>query len=91
MAELAALIMAASATLRKMLRIIFKFLHCLGVTPERDDFSSNRHPALSFCLSMILSENRCTLSRIMLQRSQQLVSSIAQGHHDRYGFGFGAV
>jgi hypothetical protein len=21
--------------------------------PERDDFSSNRHPALSFCLSMI--------------------------------------
>ncbi len=26
---------------------------------ERDDFSSNRHPALSFCLSMIFSENRC--------------------------------
>src|SRR5882762_5613661 len=25
---------------------------------ERDDFSSNRHPALSFCLSMIFSENR---------------------------------
>jgi len=23
---------------------------------ERDDFSSNRHPALSFCLSMIFSE-----------------------------------
>src|ERR1700681_1150259 len=23
------------------------------VNPERDDFSSNRHPALSFCLSMI--------------------------------------
>jgi hypothetical protein len=22
-------------------------------SPERDDFSSNRHPALSFCLSMI--------------------------------------
>jgi hypothetical protein len=33
---------------------------------ERDDFSSNRHPALSFCLSMIFSENRCTLFRIML-------------------------
>src|SRR5882672_3076358 len=25
---------------------------------ERDDFSSNRHPALSFCLSMTFSENR---------------------------------
>src|SRR5882762_4643533 len=25
---------------------------------ERDEFSSNRHPALSFCLSMIFSENR---------------------------------
>jgi uncharacterized protein len=33
---------------------------------KRDDFSSNRHPALSFCLSMIFSENRCTLFRIML-------------------------
>jgi len=32
---------------------------------ERDDFSSNRHPALSFCLSMIFSENRYTLFRIM--------------------------
>ncbi len=29
---------------------------------ERDDFSSNRHPALSFfCLSMIFSENRYPL------------------------------
>jgi hypothetical protein len=33
---------------------------------ERDDFSSNRHPALSFCLSMIFSENRYPLFRIML-------------------------
>jgi len=33
---------------------------------ERDDFSSNRHFALSFCLSMIFPENRCTLIRIML-------------------------
>jgi hypothetical protein len=33
---------------------------------EQDDFSSNRHPALSFCLSMIFSENRCPLFRIML-------------------------
>jgi hypothetical protein len=28
---------------------------------ERDDFSSNRHPAPSFDLSMIFSENRCPL------------------------------
>src|SRR5882724_12099355 len=28
---------------------------------ERDDFSSNHHPALSFCLSMIFSENRYPL------------------------------
>ena len=28
--------------------------------------SSNRHPALAFCLSMIFSENRFTLFRIML-------------------------
>jgi hypothetical protein len=33
---------------------------------ERDDFSSNRHLALSFCLSMIFSENRYPLFRIML-------------------------
>ncbi len=33
---------------------------------ERDDFSSNRHPALSFCLSMIFSTNRYPLFRIML-------------------------
>ena len=42
---------------------------------ERDDFSSNCHPALSFCLSIISAqtrsafvarENRCPLFRIML-------------------------
>ena len=33
---------------------------------EPDDFSSNRHPAPSFCLSMIFSENRYPLFRIML-------------------------
>ena len=33
---------------------------------ERDDFSSNRHPDLASCLSMIFSENRCTLFGIML-------------------------
>jgi hypothetical protein len=32
----------------------------------RDDFSSIRHPALSFCLSMIFSENRYPFFRIML-------------------------
>jgi len=32
---------------------------------ERDNFSSNRHPALSYCLSMIFSENRYPLFRIM--------------------------
>jgi|SRR6266481_3382961 len=37
-----------------------------GFARERDDFSSNRHPALSFCLSMIFSENRYPLFRIML-------------------------
>jgi len=32
-----------------------------GLSPrwlERDDFSSNRHPALGYCWSMIFSENR---------------------------------
>jgi hypothetical protein len=33
---------------------------------ERDDLSSNRHPALALCLSMIFSENRYPLFRIML-------------------------
>src|SRR5712691_9168746 len=33
---------------------------------ERDDFSSNRHPASSFCLSITFSENRYPLFRIML-------------------------
>jgi hypothetical protein len=33
---------------------------------ERDDFSSNRHPALPYCLSMIFSENRYPLFGIML-------------------------
>jgi hypothetical protein len=45
---------------------------------ERDDFSSSRHPALSFCLSMISAqtplafvarENRYPLFRIMLYSS----------------------
>jgi hypothetical protein len=35
--------------------------------PERDGVRLNRHRALGFCLSMIFSENRHTLFRIMLQ------------------------
>jgi hypothetical protein len=31
----------------------------IGRVLEQDDFSSNRHPALSFCLSVIFSENWC--------------------------------
>ena len=38
-----------------------------GATLERDDFSSNRHPALAFCWSMIFSENRYPLFGIMRQ------------------------
>jgi hypothetical protein len=37
-----------------------------GNAPERDDFSSNPHPAPAFCLRMIFSENRMPLFRIML-------------------------
>jgi hypothetical protein len=37
-----------------------------GLQLERDDFSLNRHPDLASCLSMIFSENRCTLFGIML-------------------------
>ena len=33
---------------------------------DRDDFSSNRHPDLASCLSMIFSENRFPLFGIML-------------------------
>jgi hypothetical protein len=34
--------------------------------PDWDDFSSKRQPNPSFCSSMIFSENRCPLFRIML-------------------------
>jgi hypothetical protein len=33
---------------------------------ERDEIGMNRHRALGYCLSMIFSENRGTLFRIML-------------------------
>jgi len=41
---------------------------------ERDDFSSNRHLAPSFCLSMIFSENRYPLFRIMLVKRRDAVT-----------------
>src|SRR5215472_3407221 len=37
-------------------------------TLKRDGFSSNRHPALGYCWSMMFSENRYPLSGIMLLR-----------------------
>jgi hypothetical protein len=37
-----------------------------SATLEWDDFSSNRHPALAYCWSMIFSENRYPLFGIML-------------------------
>src|ERR1700730_18268840 len=37
-----------------------------GFSLERDDFSSNRHPALLLCLSMIFSKNRYQLFGITL-------------------------
>jgi hypothetical protein len=40
-------------------------LKCVGVL-KRDDFSLNRHRALSYCWSMIFSENRYPLFGIML-------------------------
>src|SRR5262245_56897524 len=39
-----------------------------GAGLERDDFSSNRHLALSYAWSMIFSENRYPLFGIMLSR-----------------------
>jgi hypothetical protein len=33
---------------------------------ERDELWFDRHPSLAFCLSMIFSENRMPLFRIML-------------------------
>src|SRR5262249_46951275 len=41
-------------------------LHWLASRLERDDFSSNRHPAPAFWWSMIFSENRYPLFGIML-------------------------
>jgi hypothetical protein len=37
-----------------------------GFALKLDDFSSNRHHALAYCLRMIFSENRYTLFGIML-------------------------
>ncbi|MVT74741.1 hypothetical protein GPL20_17145 [Bradyrhizobium cajani] len=38
----------------------------LGLPLKRDEIRMNRHRALGCCLSMIFSENRCALFRIML-------------------------
>jgi hypothetical protein len=39
--------------------VLVKDIFAVRTEPlERDDFSSNRHPALSFCWSVIFSENR---------------------------------
>jgi hypothetical protein len=55
---------AAAANFRRALR------YHAGVPArgwlERDDFSSNRHPALAYYWSMIFSENRYPLFGIML-------------------------
>ncbi|MVT78426.1 hypothetical protein GPL20_36300 [Bradyrhizobium cajani] len=37
----------------------------------RDEIGINRHRALGYCLSMIFSENRFTLFRIMLQPNEK--------------------
>jgi hypothetical protein len=39
--------------------------HSPALALDRDDFSSNRHPALAFCLSMIFAESRFPLFVIM--------------------------
>ncbi|WP_156944442.1 hypothetical protein [Bradyrhizobium sp. Ec3.3] len=39
---------------------------CHRVRLKRDEIGLNRHRALGYCLSMIFSENRFTLFRIML-------------------------
>ncbi|TCU62814.1 hypothetical protein EDE08_12244 [Bradyrhizobium sp. R2.2-H] len=41
---------------------------CRAACLKRDAIRMNRHRALGYCLSMIFSENRCTLFRIMLYR-----------------------
>jgi hypothetical protein len=38
----------------------------IGESLKRDEIGLNRHRALALCLSMIFSENRSTLFRIML-------------------------
>jgi hypothetical protein len=59
---------------------------------ERDDFSSNRHGAPSFCLSMIFSETRYPLFRIMLQSAEPVARSPARRaerltrEHNVHGF-----
>src|SRR5690349_7337828 len=51
---------------------------------ERNDFLSNRHPAPSCCLSMILSENRYPLFRIMLQSAPHEFLDNFRRHRRRF-------
>jgi hypothetical protein len=44
---------------------------------ERDELWFDRHPALAFCLSMIFSENRIPLFRIMLQLAIDVAGGVA--------------
>src|SRR6478752_9033170 len=61
-----------------------------GKLLERDDFSSKRHPALAFCLSMIFSENRLPLFRIMLGAARLVTGLERSGNHSYHrGSGFG--
>jgi hypothetical protein len=47
--------------------IHYRFFGRVEVRPlKRDEIGMNRHRASGCCLSMILSENRCALFRIML-------------------------
>jgi hypothetical protein len=43
---------------------------------KRDEIGMNRHRASGCCLSMILSENRFALFRIMLQAAQSMIASM---------------
>jgi hypothetical protein len=60
----ATIVKAAAAQVRtaRIIAILLSVTRCL----ERDDFSSNRHPALAYWWSMIFSENRYPLFGIML-------------------------
>jgi hypothetical protein len=52
---------------QKSMALAWRGIDCSGGSSlERDDFSSNRHPARAYWWSMIFSENRFPLFGIML-------------------------